>query len=421
MVPVLEKMVSFSATFLQSFRKGQSVGRLLFCLDGYGRKKENLFFDTSEGQILMASIPLRSLVRAFKPYTAGLSIDEIRDKYGLSRVIKLASNENPLGVSPHVQQVLHRYAPYAFRYPQTGNPRLVKALADYHHVSPARIVVGNGSDEVIDLLFRVCAEPGVNNAVAFRPCFGIYTTQAALCGVELRQTPLNPDFSFPWENMRALIDDNTALVFVTSPDNPSGYTAPAEELAAFARSLPDTCLLVIDEAYMDFTDDERAHSLLGRLNEFPNVAISRTFSKRFGLAGLRLGYVILPEIIAEHVWRVRLPFSVNLLAEEAGIAALEDRAFLDETYRVVRTGRAYLTEELTRLGCSVAPSQSNFLMFEVPPSEQDASALFERLLERGIILRPLKSYGLPRHLRVSVGTEEENHILVSILRELLTQ
>ncbi len=369
----------------------------------------------------MSSIPLRALVRAFKPYTAGLSIDEIREKYGLSRVIKLASNENPLGVSPLVEQVLRRYASSVFRYPQTGNPRLVKALAEYHHVSPSRIVVGNGSDEVIDLLFRVCAEPGVNNAVAFRPCFGIYTTQAALCGVELRQTPLNPDFSFPWENMRRLIDEKTSLVIVTSPDNPSGYTAPVEELASFARSLPETCLLVIDEAYMDFTDDESAHSLLGRLEEFPNVAISRTFSKRFGLAGLRLGYIVLPEVIAEHVWRVRLPFSVNLLAEEAGIAALQDRAFLDETYRVVRAGRAYLTKELAGLGCTVTPSQSNFLMFEVPSGEQDAASLFERLLERGIILRPLKSYGLPRHLRVSVGTEEENHILVSTLRELLTR
>ena len=145
----------------------------------------------------MSSIPMRSLVRAFKPYTAGLSIDEIRDKYGLARVIKMASNENPLGTSPLVRRVLESHAGLAFRYPQAGNPRLVKALAAYHGVSPSRIVVGNGSDEVIDLLFRVCAEPGVNNAVAFRPCFGIYTTQAALCGVELRQADVNPDFSFP--------------------------------------------------------------------------------------------------------------------------------------------------------------------------------------------------------------------------------
>ncbi len=367
----------------------------------------------------MSSIPMRSLVRAFKPYTAGLSIDEIRDKYGLARVIKMASNENPLGTSPLVRRVLENRAGLAFRYPQAGNPRLVKALAAYHGVSPSRIVVGNGSDEVIDLLFRVCAEPGVNNAVAFRPCFGIYTTQAALCGVELRQADVNPDFSFPWDRLLELVDDKTSLVFVTTPDNPSGHTASAAELERLARALPEGCLLVVDEAYMDFTDDESAHSLLPRLDEFPNLIVSRTFSKSFGMAGLRLGYAIMPEELADHMWRVRLPFSVNLMAEEAGIAALEDTAFHDETLRVVREGRGYLAGELERLGCRVYPSQSNFLMFEVPAGTPDAAGLFEGLLRRGFILRPLTSYGLPRHLRVSVGTAEENTLLINAMRELL--
>ena len=367
----------------------------------------------------MSSIPMRSLVRAFKPYSAGLSIDEIREKYGLERVIKLASNENPLGASALVEETLKRKAGMVFRYPQAGNPRLRQAIAAHHKVSPSRIVVGNGSDEVIDLLFRVCVEPGVNNAVAFDPCFGIYTTQAALCGVELRQAPVNPDFSFPWDKLRELVDDKTSLVFVTTPDNPSGYTAPVAELAAFAASLPATCLLVVDEAYMDFTNDETEYSLLSRLEEFPNVAISRTFSKSFGMAGLRLGYIILPEELSEYMWRVRLPFSVNLLAEEAALAALEDVAFHDETVRVVREGRDWLTEELTKLGCRVYPSQANFLMFELPAGSMDAKTLFEALLCRGIILRPLASYGLPRSLRVSVGTAEENTILLNAMRDLL--
>ena len=389
-------------------------------LDDRAGKKENSFFDFyTNRQEIMSAIHMRPAVRAFEPYSAGLSIDEIREKYGLDRIIKLASNENPLGVSPQVQEVLHRMADHVFRYPQTGNPRLVRAIAAYHHVSPSRIVVGNGSDEIIDLLYRTCAEPGVNNAVAFRPCFGIYTTQAALCGVELRQTPLNEDFSFPFDKLRALVDENTALVFVTTPDNPSGHTATAEELAQLASSLPPTCLLVIDEAYMDFTDNEAEHSLLPQLDKFPNVAISRTFSKRFGMAGLRLGYIILPEDIAEHMWRIRLPFSVNLLAEEAGIAVLQDTSFMDETKRVVQAGRKYLSDELRALGCRVYPSGSNFLMFEIPAGGKDAAGLFQALLERGLILRPLTSYGLPRHLRVSIGTEEENTFLVSCLRELL--
>lgn len=367
----------------------------------------------------MSSIPMRSLVRAFKPYVAGLSIDEIREKYGLARVIKLASNENPLGVSPLVRKALESHAGLAFRYPQAGNPRLVRALAAHHGVSPSRIVAGNGSDEIIDLLFRVCAEPGVNNAVAFRPCFGIYTTQAALCGVELRQADVNPDFSFPWDKLLELVDDKTSLVFVTTPDNPSGYTASAEELERLARALPETCLLVVDEAYMDFTDNEAEHSLLPRLDDFPNLIISRTFSKSFGMAGLRLGYAIMPEELADHLWRVRLPFSVNLMAEEAALGALEDVPFHEETLRVVREGRAYLAAELERLGCRVYPSQSNFLMFEVPAGPLDAAGLFEGLLRRGFILRPLTSYGLPRNLRVTVGTAEENALLIDAVRELL--
>ncbi len=369
----------------------------------------------------MSSLPLRANVREFKPYTPGLSIEEIRMRYGLSRVIKMASNENPLGISPLVEQALHRHATSVFRYPQPGNPRLVQALAEYHRVSPSRIVVGNGSDELIDLLFRVCAEPSVHNAVAFCPCFGIYVTQAALCGVNLRQIGLNPDFSFPWEGMRTLIDNKTALVFITSPDNPSGHAASVSELVSFARSLPETCLLVIDEAYIHFADNENAYSLLSHVEEFPNVAISRTFSKLFGLAGLRLGYMILPPLIAEHLWRVRLPFSVNLLSEEAGLAALQDRVFCETTRNTVQTGRAWLAQELTKLGFTVIPSQANFLMFKAQPRITDSTVLFERLLQHGIILRPLASYGLPQYLRVSIGTEEENHILISVLKTLLAQ
>ena len=368
----------------------------------------------------MSSIPMRSLVRGFKPYTAGLSIDEIREKYGVERVIKLASNENPLGTSPLVRRVLETHAGLAFRYPQAGNPRLAKALAAYHGVAPSRLIMGNGSDEIIDLLFRICAEPGVNNAVAFRPCFGIYSTQAALCGIELRQAPVNPDFSFPFDDLLRLVDDKTSLVFVTTPDNPSGYTPPVSELERVARALPGTCLLVLDEAYMDFTDDESRYSLAKRLDEFPNVIISRTFSKSFGMAGLRLGYAIVPEELADHFWRVRLPFSVNLMAEEAGIVALQDTDFHDATVRVVREGRAWLAGALGKLGCRVYPSQSNFLMFELPEGGPDAASLFEGLLRRGIILRPLTSYGLPRNLRVSVGTAEENMILINVIRELLS-
>ena len=363
----------------------------------------------NEQDALRSPHQVRGNVSSFTAYVPGLSIDEIRERYGLARVVKMASNENPLGTPPLVQERLKRSAGLAFRYPQGGNPRLVAALAERHGVEPARVIVGNGSDEIIDLLMRVRAVPGVHNIVAFKPCFGIYPTQAQLCGVALRQAPLNEDFSFPFDKLRALVDEQTALAFVTTPDNPSGYCPPAEDVLAFAQSLPTGCLLVVDEAYMDFCADEKASSLLASGRHPGNVAFLRTFSKSYGLAGLRLGYGVLPPALADYMWRVRLPFSVNILAEEAGLAALEDAVFYEKSLHVAKAGRAQLQQGLQALGCRVWPSSANFLMFGLPEKDGlTAVGFFEALLAKGYIIRPLKSYGLPHFLRVSVGTEQEN-------------
>ena len=360
---------------------------------------------------------VRPEVAAFEPYEPGLSIAEIAERYGLSRVIKMASNENPLGVSPRVRDVIASCASEVFRYPQSGNPRLVKALASHYGVDAGRIFVGNGSDEVIDLLFRVRAVPGVHNAVVFRPCFGLYPTQARMAGVELRQAPLRPDFSFDFDGLLKLVDENTTLVIVTSPDNPSGRLASPDDLEALARALPPACLLVVDEAYIEFAGPE--HSVLSRLDRLPNVAVMRTFSKVYGLAGLRIGYAILPAPIADYMWRVRLPFSLNILAEEAAIAALADGQFRERTVELVRRGRAKLTEELRNMGCEVSPSMSNFVMFRLPEGTVDAATLHGELLKRGIIIRALGSYHLPDRLRVSVGTDEENELFLRNTRDIL--
>ena len=360
----------------------------------------------------------RAEARSFSPYVPGLSIDEIKEKYGLANVIKLASNENPLGVSPGVREVLESSLALAFRYPQSGVPKLQAAIAAHHGLPETMVAAGNGSDEIIDLLVRVLAEPGKHNIVAFNPCFSIYRLQSKLAGVEFRQTPLNPDFTFPWENLLALVDENTRIVFVTTPDNPSGFCPPAEQLEALAASLPASCLLVIDEAYMDFCDAAAAHSLLPRLAEFPNVAVLRTFSKSYGLAGLRLGCGLMHPELAAVLRNVCIPFAVNLMAEEAGLAALKDEAFYQETLRVSREGRVWLSRELRDLGCEVAPSQANFLLVKTP---RPAGDMFEGLLRRGIIVRPLTSgYNLPDYLRISIGTATENAALIKALHELLS-
>ncbi len=397
----------------------------LFCVCFYIRVLHN-FFEV----VAMSNAPLsvRKAVEGLEPYVPGKSIDEIRQLYGLDNIIKMASNENPLGASPLVQKALARAAGQVFRYTQSGNPRLAHAVGAAHGVGPECVVLGNGSDEVIDLLIRCKAEPGVHNIVTFKPCFSLYPIQGKLCGVETRRIPLNDDFTFDWAKLLAAVDENTALVFVTTPDNPSGYCPPVEQVEALAKALPKSALLVIDEAYMDFAASgadglesglER-YSLLPRIKQFDNVAILRTFSKSYGLAGLRLGYGIMPAPLAEYLCRARPPFSVNILAEAAGLAALGDMDFRKATLAAVHAGRGYLSRELQACGFKVYPSLSNFIMVGLPADAKlDADGLFGALLRRGIIIRQLKSYGLPQLLRISVGNEHENREFVKAVHELL--
>lgn len=373
--------------------------------------------------------PVRPEVEGFAPYVAGRSIDDIREAYGLTDVIKLASNENPLGVSPRVQETLARAASRAFRYPRSGNPELCAALAVRHAVDAARVVMGNGSDELIDLVIRVMAQPGPGGSdqvgegdevLAFEPSFSMYAVCAKLCGVRFRQVPLAEDFSMPFDSLLAAAGERTKVVFVTTPDNPSGFAPLASDVRAFAEALAakaPQAVLVLDEAYMDFCEDPARGSLLPALPE--NAAVLRTFSKCFGLAGLRLGYGVFPAWLADYLWRVRPPFSVNVMAEAAGLTALDDRVFYEETLRVTRQGRAYLQGALTELGCAVWPSQANFLMF-CPPQGHDATGVNEGLLRRGVIVRPLSGgYAQPDKLRVSVGRADENLAFADALREVL--
>ena len=359
---------------------------------------------------------LRPEIKEFSPYAPGLSIQEIRERYGLERIIKLASNENPLGVSPLVRQSIELHAQDVFRYPRSGSPDLRRTLAARLGVPDKCIVAGNGSDEIIDLLIRVLARPGQDNIVIFEPSFSMYRLLAKLCGVEVRNVRLDDDFHFPWVRMLQKVDERTAMVFVTTPDNPTGYAPPVQELESIAARLPGRVFLVVDEAYMDFAVPQEDHSLLTRFSGFSNLVILRTFSKLFGLAGLRLGYGLMPGWLADALIRVKPPFSVNTLAEAAGMAVLKDDTFLEAVLECVVQGRTFLAGELRRLGCRVYPSQANFLLFRpaLPSGE-----VFQALLERGVIIRPLKSYGLEDYLRVSIGSEEENRIFIRELEAVL--
>jgi histidinol-phosphate aminotransferase len=361
---------------------------------------------------------IRGNILDFEPYSPGLSIDEIQEKYGLSVVIKLASNENPLGVSPRVGQVLKEQWKAVHRYPQAGSPRLRQALADYHGIPVERVVAGNGSDEIIDLLIRVVADPRKDHVLALRPSFSIYRLQSKLCDVAFRQIDLREDFTFPLQELLGAVNENTAMVFLTTPDNPSGFAPTAEEVLAFYRDLPKDCLLVLDEAYMDFAVPQDRYSLLSLAGQASNLVVLRTFSKLYGLAGLRLGYGLMPEELADYHLRVKLPFSVNVLAEKAGLAALQDHAFRRDTLDTVVRGREELSRILREWGFQVYPSQANFILVKPP---MPAAVLFERLLRRGIIIRQLLSYGLKDHLRITIGNANDHEQLLAAIRDILGQ
>lgn len=363
------------------------------------------------------ALSVRPDLSGLDPYVPGLTIEEIKDRYGLDTVIKLASNENPLGTSPLARKAMERHAASAFRYPHNHTPRLRDALAGRLGVAPQQVLTGNGSDELIDLVLRLIVRPGEDEILAYESCFSMYRLTARLLNAGYRAVPREEGFGLPLKALAAAATEKTAAVFVTSPDNPTGLAATAAELAELAEALPERTLLVVDEAYIDFVADPDAHDMLPVLAGREDVIVLRTFSKALGLGGMRLGYGVLPLWLAEIASAARIPFTVNLLAEEAGLAALQDDVFYNETLRVVREGKAQLTGGMAALECEVLPSEANFVMFR-PPFE--AAGVFEGLLERGVIVRPLKSFGLPEWIRVNVGTEEENRIFLRKLEEVLS-
>jgi histidinol-phosphate aminotransferase len=364
----------------------------------------------------MARQRIRPEMESFTPYVPGLTVEEIQAKYGLEHIIKLASNENPLGVSPLVQAALEKAAGQVHRYPQNHSPRLCEAIGKAMGVPANMVVCGNGSDEIIDLLMRVVARPGKSNVLCYEHSFSMYGLTARLCDVEYREVPRGENYRLPLESLAEAVDRDTALVFVTSPDNPTGLAAKAEELMVLSGVLPAGALLVVDEAYMDFTWPPEEYSVLHMTTELENLVVLRTFSKAYGLAGLRLGYGVMPGWLADVVRRARPPFTVNLLACEAGLAALADDNFYTETLSVVFQGRERLLARLPELGCEVWPSQANFVMFQPP---KPAAAVCEELLKRGIIVRHLKSFGLPGNIRVNVGTKDETEAFLKALEEVL--
>ncbi|OGL62302.1 MAG: histidinol-phosphate transaminase [Candidatus Tectomicrobia bacterium RIFCSPLOWO2_02_FULL_70_19] len=346
-------------------------------------------------------------------YQPGKPIEEVERELGISGSIKLASNENPLGPSPKALAAVQRALGDLNRYPDGGGYYLKRALAKHHELTPEHFVLGNGTNEVLELLAHAFLDPG-DPVVFSEGAFIVYLIVSQLTSCEMRTAPMR-DFTHDLEAMAARVDERTKAVFIANPNNPTGTAVGEKALRRLLERVPERTLVVVDEAYCHFAHREDYPDAVRLIPEFPNVVALRTFSKVYGLAGLRVGYGVAHPEVAAAMERVREPFNVNSLALAAAEAALEDREHVEESIRVNDVGREFLVRELAALGLPFVPTQGNFMMVEVG----DAKGVYEALLREGVIVRPVAGYGFPRHLRVSIGTPEENRRVVESFANIL--
>ena len=361
--------------------------------------------------------PQRGL-EAIRPYVPGTPIEEVERRFGLRDVIKLASNENPLGVSPKAVAAMQEALAEVNRYPDGQSHALRSALSDALGVPIDWLLAGNGADGLIVQVSLGYLEDG-DEVVVSRSSFAVYDIYAAVMQARLVKTPLTGDYGIDLEAMATAIGPRTKLVYVCNPNNPTGTVVTAAEVDAFLARVPEDVLVVFDEAYVEFVEIPDYPDSIAFLREGRrNVLVLRTLSKSCGIAGIRVGYAIgLPEVL-EPLWRVKEPFAVNRVAEAAGIAALADDAFLARTISVNREERECLYAGFDRLGLRYVRSHTNFVLVQLGPR---AAEIHQRLLERGVIVRPCVQYELPEHLRITVGRPEETARLLATLEEALAE
>ncbi len=352
-------------------------------------------------------------VRGLTPYAPGLSAEDLKRRWGISECVKLASNENPLGPSPLALRAMADACPLVARYPDGGGRLLKEALAGHLGVSSEEILLGNGSNELIELVARAFLSVGLS-AVVPEFAFVIFSSVVRATGAEPRVAPAR-GLAHDLRAVRRTIAPNTRVVFLANPNNPTGTIFTRREWKEFLADLPRGVVVVVDEAYAEFVEDHDYPDSMREREAEAAVLTVRTFSKAYGLAGLRIGYGVGPSELVSALERVRQPFNVNTLAQVAAAAALKDREHVERTVKNNREGMAYLRRELTRLGLRVEPSWANFLLFSVARGNE----VHERLLAKGVIVRPLAAYGLEDYLRVSIGTPKENRFFIERLEEVL--
>lgn len=357
------------------------------------------------------SIHAPEYVRKIAPYQAGKPIGELAREYGLDEasIVKLASNENPLGMPESARRAMMAAMDELGRYPDSNGFDLKAEIARRYAVPQDWITLGNGSNDILEIAAHALLQPG-ESAVYAQYSFVVYALATQAVGARAIVVPAR-DFGHDLDAMRAAIEPDTRVVFIANPNNPTGTFAPAQAIEAFLASVPPDVVVVLDEAYNEYLDPGLRFDSTQWVRRFPNLILSRTLSKAYGLAGLRVGFALAQPELTDLMNRIRQPFNVNSLAQAAAIAALGDADFLERSYEINRQGKARLQTAFDALGLQYVPSYGNFVLVRVG----DAAAVYERLLRAGVIVRPVVGYGLPEWLRVSIGLPEENERFLAAL------
>ncbi len=354
-------------------------------------------------------------IQAIAPYVPGKPLEALAREYGIGDSVKLASNENPLGPSPKALAAIGDCLATLHRYPDGAGHRLTRKIAQINGIAPANVVIGNGSDDIIALLVRALIRPG-DRVIVPCPSFLMYDITAAAAGAVIDAVPLR-EMGMDLSAMAAAVTADTRLVFVCNPNNPTGTVVTQEAFDRFMARLPDDVVTVVDEAYIEFARN-LACLRTGRPSDLERPLVTlRTFSKAYGLAGLRVGYGIMPAPLAEVIHRVRQPFNVNAVAQAAALAALDDRSFLEASVNLVHRGLDRLYAALAGLGLTSFPTEANFFLIDV---KQPADAVFEAMLRQGVIVRSMRAYGFPTFIRVNVGLATENDRFLKALETVLS-
>ncbi len=360
-------------------------------------------------------------VQQLIPYLPGKPVAELERELGIENSIKLASNENPLGPSPLAVEAIKKQLTSINYYPDGCGYALCNKLAEKHDVNEGNITLGNGSNDILELVTRAFLTPQ-HSAVFSEYSFAVYPIVVQAVGAKARvakaypQTHENMPLGHDPKALLAQVDETTRIIFIANPNNPTGTWLRPAELEDIFEQIDETVIIVLDLAYTEYMDDDVKPAIKQWLEKYPNLVITQTFSKVYALAGLRIGYSISNPEIADVLNRVRQPFNTNLLAQTAAMASLDDMTHVLESVDMNNAGKQYLQAAFTEMNLSYLPTMGNFISVNV---EQDGAALYQRLLEQGVIVRPVANYAMPEYLRITIGTQQQNERFIETLKRCL--